>query len=187
VREDKFNAEQLHWSFERIMSPSSSPRNAVHALTRDVAAEVLRCSGSLTLQATGLSMLPTIWPGDILTVTPATAAHVECGDIVLFSNSCRFVAHRITEKTGDIENVRMVTQGDAMSAADAPIHENQLLGRISLIVRDGRGIDPRKNLGRSERALARLLSRSQTAARVVVGIHGLSRRSSFGQSNVHTI
>src|SRR4051812_34147145 len=136
------------------MSPSSQLPSEVHARTRDIAAEVLRCSGSLTLQATGRSMVPTIWPGDTLIVEPATAANVDAGDIVLFSNSCRFVAHRVTEKTADIENVRMVTRGDAMSAPDAAIEESQLLGRVVLILRDGRGIDPRKNLGRSERALA---------------------------------
>jgi len=106
---------------------------------------------------------------------------------VLFSNSCRFVAHRITEKSADVERVRMVTRGDAMSGPDAPIEESQLLGRVSLILRDGRGIDPRKKLRRSERALATLLGRSQTAARVVVGIHGLSRGSSIRPSKVHTI
>jgi hypothetical protein len=121
-------------------------------------------------------MLPAIWPGDALVVEPATCSNVALGDIVLYSNAYRFVAHRVVEKSGELEE-RVRTRGDAMSTADAPIKLGEILGKVSFIVRKGRCFEPKKNLRPSERALATLLRRSETAARVIVGVHGLSRAS----------
>ena len=122
-------------------------------------------------------MLPAIWPGDALVVEPATCSNVGLGDIVLFSNAYRFVAHRVVEKDGETETRQVRTRGDAMSTGDGPIRTSQILGKVSFIVRNGRGFEPTKNLRRSERVLATLLRRSETAARVIAGLHGLRRAS----------
>lgn len=121
--------------------------------------------------------MPAIWPGDTLVVEPATSSNLVPGDIVLFSNEFRFVAHRLVEKNGDADKGRVLTRGDAMATADAPIKSGEILGRVSFIVRNGRCFEPEKSLRRSERALATLLCRSEIAARVIVGVHGLSRAS----------
>ena len=121
--------------------------------------------------------MPAIWPGDALVVKPTTCADVALGDIVLFSNAYRFVAHRVVEKSGELQKEQVRTRGDAMSTADAPIRPGEILGRVSFIVRNGRCFEPKKNLRPSERVLATLLRRSETAARVIVGVHGLSRAS----------
>jgi hypothetical protein len=122
-------------------------------------------------------MLPAIWPGDALVVEPSTCSNVALGDIVLFSNAYRFVAHRVVEKSGEAETGQVWTRGDATSTGDAPIRPGQILGKVSFIVRNGKCFEPKKSLRRSERALATLLRRSETAARVIVGVHGLSRAS----------
>jgi signal peptidase I len=122
-------------------------------------------------------MLPAIWPGDALVVEPATCSNVALGDIVLFSNAYRFIAHRVVEKSGELQKEQVRTRGDAMSTADAPIRPGEILGKVSFIVRNGKCFEPKKNLRPSERALATLLRRSETAARVIVGVHGLSRAS----------
>lgn len=159
------------------MTSSSLLRAGTHAVARELAEEVLRHSGRLVLPASGRSMVPAIWPGDSLVVEPATSSNVAPGDIVLFSNEYRFVAHRVVEKNCDAESGRVLTRGDAMATADAPIKSGEILGKVSFIVRNGRCFEPEKSLRRSERALATLLRRSQTAARVIVGVHGLSRAS----------
>jgi hypothetical protein len=110
-------------------------------------------------------------------VEPATCSDVGLGDIVLFSNAYRFVAHRVVEKDGGTETGQVRTRGDATSSGDAPIRPSQLLGKVSFIVRNGKCFEPRKNLRRSERALVTLLRRSETAARVIVEVYGLSRAS----------
>ncbi len=59
-----------------------------------------------------------------------------------------------------------------MPAPDPVVQNSELLGRVSLIVRNGKSIAPRRNQSFSERAVAALVRRSEIAARVVVGVHG---------------
>jgi len=41
-----------------------------HALKCDLAADVIRGFGTLRLRVNGFSMLPSIWPGDVVCVCP---------------------------------------------------------------------------------------------------------------------
>jgi len=157
------------------MTSSPQLRAEKHAVAHELAEEVLRRCGRLVLSAAGTSMVPAIWPGDALVVERTTSSKVALGDIVLFSNPHRFVAHRVIEENGDAGTGRVLTRGDAMATADAPIRPGEILGKVSCIVRNGKCFEPKKSLRRSERALATLLRRSETAARVIVGVHGLSR------------
>ena len=143
--------------------------NESHALKCEMAAEVLQSSGKLRLRVTGWSMLPTVWPGDILIVERVESAEVLEGDIVLFVRHRRLTAHRVVKN----HSSTMVTRGDSMRAPDPPVSENEFLGRVSSIVRNDRNINPRKALGTGERAIASLVQSSDVAARVVVGVRGL--------------
>jgi hypothetical protein len=71
--------------------------------------------------------------------------------------------------------MQILTQGDGMRKPDPPIANSQLLGKVSFVLRDGRLIEPSKGLGLSRRAVAALVRRSSTAARVVVGVHNVRR------------
>jgi signal peptidase I len=144
-----------------------------HLLKCELAAEVLRSSGTLRLRVTGWSMLPTVWPGDTLIVERVDSAEVAEGEIVLFSRERRLVAHRVLKNKGS----EMSTRGDSMTAVDSPVNKNELLGRVDSIVRNGRRIEPRRTLGAGERAIASIVKRSEVAARVVVGVHGLLQMS----------
>jgi len=159
------------------MTCSPQPGTERHAVAHELAEEVLRRCGRLILPAAGRSMVPAIWPGDALLVERSTNSHVAPGDIVLFSNAHRFVAHRVIEQNGDAETGQVLTRGDSVATADAPIRPDEILGKVSFIVRNGKCFEPRKSLRRSARALATLLRSSETAARVIVGVHGLSRAS----------
>ena len=143
--------------------------NESHALKCEMAAEVLRSSGTLRLRVTGWSMLPTVWPGDLLIVERVESAQTVEGDIVLFVRHRRLIAHRVVKNHSSM----MVTRGDSMQTPDSPVRENEFLGRVSSIVRNDRNIEPRKALGAGERAVASLVQRSDVAARVVVGVRGL--------------
>jgi signal peptidase I len=159
------------------MNPSPQWRADAHSIRCELATQVLSCSGRLLLPAVGKSMVPAIWPGDALVVEPASSANVAPGDIVLFSNPSRFIAHRVVEKSGDAATGRVLTRGDAMATSDAPITPSEILGKVSFIVRNGKCFEPKKSLRGSERALAILLRRSETAARVIVRVHGLKPAS----------
>jgi signal peptidase I len=154
---------------------TSAPQvlDEAHALKCALAGEVLRSSGTLRLQVMGWSMLPTVWPGDTLVIESASSNSVCEGDIVLFGRDRRLFAHRVVTKPSQPGDSRVVTRGDAMPAADSPLAEDELLGKVSVIVRNGRCIAPSRSLRFSERAVAALIRRSEIAARVVVGAHGL--------------
>jgi signal peptidase I len=156
-----------------------------HSLKCELAAEVLRSSGGLRLRVTGHSMLPTVWPGDTLVIEPANSSDVAEGDIVLFSNSERLVAHRLVASRCGAEN-SIETQGDAVGRPDSPLARGQLLGKVSFILRNGKSIAPNRTLGPSQRAAAGLFRRSNLAARIVVGVHGLCRSSSIQSSQIQT-
>jgi signal peptidase I len=150
-----------------------------HALKCELAGEVLRSSGTLRLQVLGWSMLPSIWPGDTLVVERADSKAVSEGDIVLFGRNRRLFAHRVIAKPCQSEDSRVVTRGDAMPAPDSPVSADELLGRVSAILRNGKRIEPSRSLRLSERAVATLVRTSEIAARVVVGVHGM-RQASLG-------
>ena len=77
----------------------------------ELAAEVLRSSGKLRLRANGASMLPAVWPGDILHVRRQGVAEALPGDIVLFGREGRLVAHRVVEVRSQDSGVRSQDSG----------------------------------------------------------------------------
>jgi len=163
------------------------------ALKCEMAAEILGCCGSLRVRATGLSMLPTIWPGDTLIIERADGVDVAEGDIVLFRCADRFVVHRVvTKRVGatrmetktDARGAGTVqTQGDALRRADSPISEKAVLGRVALILRSGKGIEPGRSLRRSDRAAATLFRHSELVAHIVAGVHNIRRRCAVRNSS----
>jgi len=62
-----------------------------------------RCATSRSLKpgrcATGASMLPAVWPGDVLSVCRGSSTQALPGDIILFARQGRLFAHRVVEKT----------------------------------------------------------------------------------------
>lgn len=122
-------------------------------------------------------MLPTIFPGDTLMIEPTDTGRLGKGDIVLFRRDRRLFVHRVSEKCGSAQDRQIVTRGDGMFQPDPPVPASDLLGKVSFVVRDGRCLKPAKSLGLSGSAVAALVRRSSSAARVVVGVHKMSRRS----------
>lgn len=116
-------------------------------------------------------MLPTIFPGDTLIIERVNAESTDKGDIVLVGRDGRLFAHRLLDKHREASFLQ--TRGDSMPQPDPPVSECKLLGRVSFIIRRGRAIEPRRKLRFPQRAVAALVQRSEIAARVVVGVHGL--------------
>ena len=149
---------------------SESAALTSHAIKCDLAGEVLRTSGRLRLKVTGWSMLPTVRPGDALTIDQATIDCISSGDIVLFRRDGRLFVHRVIQKS---DNAGLITQGDGMPHSDPPVSSGEVLGKVSSIMRDGKSLEPSSRLSLSGRAVAALVRRSPSAARVVVGVHNL--------------
>lgn len=140
----------------------------------DLAAEVLRSSGRLRLQVTGSSMLPSIWPGDTLLIDrldidSLNAGDVHKGEIVLFGRERRLFVHRVVERPLNSESA-ILTRGDAMPLPDPPVPTDCLLGKVSFIVRDGKLVQPNRNLSLAQKAVAAVAGKSEIAASLMVGV-----------------
>jgi signal peptidase I len=141
-----------------------------HALQCELAGEILRTSGTLRLRVTGWSMLPTLWPGDTLTVEQTSSEAVAPGDIVLFARDRRFFVHRVIEKKSGDQGIQ--TRGDAMPQMDPPVSNRELLGRVVSIVRNGKCIEPIRKCNMAGRSVAALVRHSPVAAQLAVAMHG---------------
>jgi signal peptidase I len=128
------------------------------------------------LKVGGWSMLPSVFPGDTLVIESSESNEAVEGDIILFSRDRRLFAHRVVKRAND-SGPGLVTRGDAMPVADAVVRENEMLGRVVLIQRNGKSITPRKRMRFAARAVAALVRNSDMAARVVVGVYGLRQTS----------
>ena len=143
-----------------------------HSVKCELASESLRLSGTLRLKVSGWSMLPTIWPGDTLVISRLDGRELLQGEIALFQREGRFIVHRVLSKsTSSIKQV--LTRGDSMLQHDAPVASDDLLGKVDFILRNGRKIEPSRNVGLTQGAVAGLAQRSAVGARVVVGIQQL--------------
>lgn len=109
-----------------------------------LAVEVLRSFGELRFVARGASMLPTIFPGDVLLVSREPAASVRCGHVVLTFRDGRFYAHRVIRKMAEDSRHSLITRGDALVDEDPPVSENDLLGRVKVVIRGRKRIELRE-------------------------------------------
>src|ERR1700678_1539172 len=143
------------------MTPAEhSEAAATKTLKCELASEVLRSFGTLRFTATGWSMLPAVWPGDTLVVERVSADQVCVGNVVLVGREGRLCAHRVISRAEDSGDALWITHGDAMSAPDRPVMKNELLGRVSYLIRAGRLIAVPAELSVIERLTARIVRRS---------------------------
>jgi hypothetical protein len=109
-------------------------------------AEALRTWGVLKIRATGVSMLPTLWPGDLLTVQSRRLEEIEPGEIVLYRRRNRFFIHRAVSKCLIGDGLFLIARGDSMPEADPPVRIGQVLGKITEVERDGSVFLPGRRL-----------------------------------------
>src|SRR5579871_1015422 len=105
---------------------------------QDLAIEVLRATGKVRFLARGYSMLPTLWPGDLLTVETVPFEKVSPGDVVLYQRWERLFMHRVMRRASGAagsERPSLVTRGDSMTGFDAPVFPGELLGRVVSVQR----------------------------------------------------
>ncbi len=95
----------------------------------------LRAGHAIRLRANGTSMLPAIWPGDVLTVAPSTASTPAPGDVALTLRDGRWLVHRVVERRAQGKVVALVTRGDALDRADPVVASTEVLGIV--VARNG--------------------------------------------------
>ena len=125
-----------------------------------LAEQVLRSFGKVRVKVLGSSMLPSVWPGDIVTICSQEASAVRPLDIVAFMRDGRIYVHRAIGKTGQV----LVTRGDALAHNDAPVCAGEILGRVVSIQRGWSRLIPLR--------LHRLRQRLSALKRFAKGTHG---------------
>src|SRR5437660_10701893 len=85
-----------------------------------LAAELLGCCGELRLRATGTSMLPALWPSDLITIRAEEFDRVAPGDIILYARGNRFFIHRAVKAPVDNGCRTLTTRGEPRAEHDPP-------------------------------------------------------------------
>jgi hypothetical protein len=99
--------------------------------------QALQAIGAVCLRAFGGSMGPAILPRDILVIAGCGIDDLQPRDVVLFTRDGRLFAHRLLEVGIRAGRRLLVTRGDAMWSADAPVDAADLLGRVVAVGRQG--------------------------------------------------
>lgn len=136
-----------------------------------VAAQALQSWGILRFRAQGTSMLPTVWPGDLLTLQTLSFERVAPGDLVLYMRDGRFLVHRVVRKCDRQTNPRLITRGDCMRREDSPVLAAQLLGKVTAVQRTGLPFPPGIELSFFRRTLAFGFCRSNFLQRAALWLH----------------
>ena len=136
-----------------------------------LAAEILRRGDSISIRVRGMSMLPTIWPGDLVTIAPCTPDPLVPGEIVLHQNSDRVFIHRLVAESCTTNFDLLITRGDSMPNPDPAIPKSQVLGRVVSICRNGRTIIPACKLPFHARALGWMACYSTTVRSLALRFH----------------
>ena len=99
----------------------------LHSAGCDLVAEVVCATGSAKLKVTGLSMLPAIWPGDVLTISRTSPKLLEPDQIVLYRRNGKLTAHRVVQ----VANDDFLTRGDCVPSLDPPVPFTAIVGQVS--------------------------------------------------------
>jgi signal peptidase I len=137
----------------------------------ELIAEALRLGRSVRIRVTGTSMLPAIWPGDIIAVAHSQMTSV--GDVVLFMRNGRLFAHRVVRR----DAAQFVTRGDAVMDCDPPLPLAQVLGRVTAVC-DGMSERAMGWPSIHQKLLASVIRRSGIASRLVVNWRSLFHKLS---------
>ncbi|HYL09216.1 MAG TPA: S24/S26 family peptidase [Candidatus Acidoferrales bacterium] len=147
-----------------------------HAALLSLASEILQEFGLLRLAVYGNSMVPTIFPGDIVTVVRADAGDMRRGDVILYSRGNRFFVHRVVCETGVPGGMERVTRGDALRENDPPVSATELLGKVTVIQRGEKQIVLPGSRSISSRLAAWCVQRSDIVLALFLRWHSLRRR-----------
>jgi len=147
LRQDRWYFCDMQFCAKDLITLNSALNNSSQDWEAEVlalAAQSLRESGRLQLQVRGESMLPTLWPGDVVEISKCRVEDVRPGEIVLALRDGRFFLHRFVARLHP-EGFRL--RGDSMPAPDPGFPKEALLGRLAGYA--GRG---EKRIGNSKGA-----------------------------------
>jgi len=142
----------------------------------ELTAEILREFSEVRFVAQGTSMLPTIFPGDCLTVESFGAEPPRRGDVVLCRRGDAFRVHRIVRILEKGPATFYVLRGDALTEDDPPVSAGDLLGRVTSLARRGKSVQLDSAQRVSHRLLRSIVRRSKIATVLLLRWHASGGR-----------
>lgn len=158
------------------MNAASPSLNAVRL---ELAAEALRRFSEVRFVARGSSMLPSIYPGDCLTVRTFGAKTPRRGEIVLYQRGGEFCVHRIVRILNEGAARIYGLRGDALTDYDLPVAASELLGRVTSLERRGVSREPDSADGILYRAMCVMTRHAKLLAPLLLRLHALRERDSL--------
>jgi hypothetical protein len=118
-------------NFLTLENTTSAPRSSESLDRSALVADALRQSGGLAvrvrLRVYGESMLPALWPGDVVEIASCSLEDVRPGEIVLARRDGRLFLHRLVAAcTAN----GFLLRGDSMPGSDPVFPAEALLGRL---------------------------------------------------------
>ncbi|MGA3213783.1 MAG: S24/S26 family peptidase [Terriglobales bacterium] len=142
----------------------AAPASTRVELKHDLAVELLRRCGEARLPVNGSSMLPSLWPGDILEVRHEDVAKIALGQVVVFQRDARLVVHRVIRRVRRDGSTLLITRGDRRWTPDAPVSSKELLGCVEVVERGDRRFQPSLTLWAR---VGSIICRSEMGARAL--------------------
>jgi signal peptidase I len=140
------------------------------AVCCELVSDVARAAGEVRVKVTGTSMLPAVWPGDVVTARHCDPADLKAGDIVLHYREGKLTVHRVKHISSD----SLITRGDSVPSDDPAVSPAEILGKVVSILRRDRPISLEQSFGQNMVALA--LRRSNFCLRVMLAVRVRLRR-----------
>jgi signal peptidase I len=142
---------------------TGSQENASIKLACGLTEEVVRTFGEVRLRVIGTSMVPSILPGDFVSIRRAKLQDISQGEVVLFLRNGQLIIHRVVGRkaaaTADSPGEsRLITRGDRVRQDDPPVSSLELLGRVFCIERGFLKLEPLES--ESNPLIVRLLQSS---------------------------
>jgi signal peptidase I len=133
------------------------------------------------LHVDGMSMVPTLKPGDTIVVRQVAPHLLEMGDLVVVHREHDLVTHRLVrQKEG-----QWLTKGDNSHYLDPPITAEMILGKVIAIERKDTGIDLQEASKRSlNRWLASLSCLEADVFRLGHQLRSASRNSAVDRAGM---
>jgi hypothetical protein len=136
--------------------------------------DVLRQNGSLRMRVFGQSMLPSIWPGDIVTVEGRPVLQLAVGDIGLFRRNGRFFVHRVRDVFSLNCSLQFEARGDSSNQSDPPFHQSEVLGKV-VSIQGSQTDTPVRDLTCCARMMGWILCHSDRLRNLAMRFHQANR------------
>jgi len=137
-----------------------------------VAAAILSSFGQVRFRVVGTSMIPTVWPNDVVTIGHVDVLSIRPSQIVLVRVEYGFVLHRVVR----CDSKSLTSRGDSVGFEDPPVGLDQVLGRLIEIERGGVSLKPPGRLGLPSKLIRYIVCRSRWSRSVMVRAHALRWR-----------